>query len=132
MNNEKIQGVVERVNKKGLKIDGKWYNYSKWMKQTTTTEEGDEVIIEIEGDWIMKIDTLSHSSNGKATNSYAEKEKRETQRQIVITRLACLNTATEILKTHTKPVTSEDLFNVATKLEGWVWQGLTHDLNNDE
>jgi len=132
MDNEKIQGVIERINQKGIRIDGTWYNYSKHMKESPTVNVGDEIIVEVDRDWIMKMELISDTSNGKTANVYTDRQKREADRQVVITRLAVLNTATEILKTRSKPITSEELFKISEMLEEWVWEGLKRDHNNNE
>jgi hypothetical protein len=125
MSKEQIQGAVEKVNPKGIKIHGKWFNYSKYMKETPDVNEGDEVLATLDGDFIMKLRVVVQSNGeDKTNNHYIEKMKREIERQVVITRLACLNTATEVLKTHSKPITSETLFRVAAQLEEWAWEGL--------
>ncbi len=47
-------------------------------------------------------------------------KRSESNRQEVITRLAVLNTATEILKTHRKPIEIKEVVILASKLEGWA------------
>jgi len=56
-------------------------------------------------------------------NKPAEARCKDFDRQATITRLAVLNTATEILKTHNKPITVESLFKVACQLEKWALGG---------
>ena len=41
-------------------------------------------------------------------------------KQRVIRRLACLNIAVEVLKTHSDPIESEALFETAKQLEQWA------------
>ena len=132
---EKIKGTVEKANPKGVRIDGKWRNYSKYMKEVPRVNERDEVEVDVDGDWIMGLKALSRQPSEARKdkgNYHIEKEKREVERQVVITRLACLNTATEVLKSHAKPITSENLFKVAEKLEDWVWQGLKEERREGE
>ena len=141
---EEIKGTIEKINPKGVKIDGRWYNYSKYMQEgTPRVNEGDEVKVDVNGDWIMRFKVLSRQSSEtredrpilskvEGGSYYSEKEKREVERQVVITRLACLNTATEVLKSHTKPITSKGLFKVAKELEDWVWRGLKEEKKEGE
>jgi len=126
---EEIKGTVERVNPKGLRVDGKWYNYSKYMEEVVPeVNEGDEVKIDIRGDWIIGLKLLFRQSLetlSKRENNHAEREKGEinwADRQVLIRCLTCLNTATEILKLYGKPITSKNLFKVAEELESWVWR----------
>jgi hypothetical protein len=44
---ETIQGTVEQTNGKGIKLHGRWYNYSQFSAVTTRPEEGDTVEAEI-------------------------------------------------------------------------------------
>lgn len=122
---EKIKGTVEMANPKGVRIDGKWHNYSKYIKGVPRVNEGDEVEIDVNGDWIMGLKVLSHQPS-------EARKKREVERQVVITRLACLNTATEVLKSHAKPIMSETLFKTARELEDWVWRGLKEEKKEGE
>jgi hypothetical protein len=152
---EEVRGTVEKINPKGVKIDGRWYNYSKYMEEDAPKlNEGDEIRVDVNGDWIMRFKSPSHQPsdtgeervNGSTTrqgsgisqrrveegNYYAEREKKSFERQVIVTRLACLNTATEILKSHTKPITSKSLFKVAKELEGWVWRGVREEENGPD
>jgi hypothetical protein len=158
---EEVRGTVEKINPKGVKIDGRWYNYSKYMEEDAPKlNEGDEIRVDVNGDWIMRFKSPSHQPsdtgeervNGSTTrqgsgtsqrrveegNYYTEpasagwKETKSFERQVIVTRLACLNTATEILKSHTKPITSQSLFKVAKELEGWVWRGVTEEENGPD
>lgn len=152
---EEVRGTVEKINSKGVKIHGRWYNYSKYMEEDAPKlNEGDEIRVDVNGDWIMRFKSLSRQPsdigedrvNGSTPrqgsginpgrveegNYYAEKGKRSFDRQVIVTRLACLNTATEILKSHTKPITSKGLFKVAKELEGWVWRGVREEENGSD
>lgn len=127
---EEIKGTVEKVNPKGIRVDGRWFNYSKYIEEEIPEiNEGDKVKIDVKGDWIMRFKLLARESLGenKRENFQMPKLRRENDRQIVITRLACLNTATEILKLYAKPITSKNLFKVAEELEAWVWRNLREE-----
>src|ERR671924_75529 len=136
---EEIKGTVEKVNPKGIRVDGRWFNYSKYIEEEIPeVNEGDKVKIDVKGDWIMRFKLLSRESleENKRENFQMPKLRKETDRQVVITRLACLNTATEILKLYAKPITSKNLFKVAEELESWVWRNLregdTENINDPE
>lgn len=132
---EKIKGTVEKANARGIKLDGKWYNYSKFMEEDIPkVSEGDRVEVDISGDWIKGVKILSHRSSELVEDResyFTEKRKRDLERQIVVTRLACLNTATEILKSHARPIKAKSLFRVAEELENWVWRGLKREIERD-
>lgn len=44
---EQIRGRVEQANEKGLKVDGRWFNFSQYSRSTVRPEEGDDVELEI-------------------------------------------------------------------------------------
>jgi hypothetical protein len=44
---EQIRGRVEQTNDKGLKIDGRWFNWSQYSRSTVRPDEGDDVELEI-------------------------------------------------------------------------------------
>ncbi len=49
-----------------------------------------------------------------------EAHNKDLDKQATITRLATLNTATEILKTHRKPVELNEVLSLASRLEMWA------------
>jgi hypothetical protein len=81
---------------------------------------------------IEHLNGFSKGSNGPKSepepkytpNKAQEAHSKDFNRQATITtRLAVLDTATEILKTHNKPITAESLFKVASQLEKWALGG---------
>ena len=44
---EQIRGRVEQTNEKGVKVDGRWYNFSQYSRSTVRPQEGDDVELEI-------------------------------------------------------------------------------------
>ena len=44
---EQIRGTVEQANEKGLKVGGRWFNWSQYSKVTVRPAEGDDVELEI-------------------------------------------------------------------------------------
>jgi hypothetical protein len=55
---KKVKGIVESVNDKGIKIDGEWYNFSKFNR-VEIPSEGDAVEIEVKGEWIKSLRNLT-------------------------------------------------------------------------
>src|ERR1700740_1652954 len=93
----KVRGVIESVNDKGIKIDGEWYNFSKFNR-VEIPNVGDEVEIEVKGEWIKSLrNTTSAGQQREGKNQSVDNSTR-------VTRLALLNTATSILATYGKPV----------------------------
>ncbi|MGE5443921.1 MAG: hypothetical protein ACM3SR_04875 [Ignavibacteriales bacterium] len=77
---------------------------------------------------IEHLNGFSNGSNGArsesetkgASNKHQESNSKDFNRQSTITRLAVLNTATEILKTHRKPIEFNDIISLASQLEKWA------------
>ena len=44
---ETEQGRVEQTNEKGLKVDGRWFNWSQYSRASARPQEGDDVALEI-------------------------------------------------------------------------------------
>ncbi len=44
---EQIRGTVEQANEKGLKVSGRWFNFSQYSRTTVRPEEGDQVELEV-------------------------------------------------------------------------------------
>lgn len=55
----KIQGIVEESNKRGVKLDGKWYNYLRYAdEEILRPGEGMEVELEVRKGLIQKLKVL--------------------------------------------------------------------------
>lgn len=44
---EQVRGRVEQTNEKGLKVDGRWFNWSQYSRASVRPAEGDDVELEI-------------------------------------------------------------------------------------
>jgi hypothetical protein len=44
---ETVRGRVEQANEKGLKVDGRWFNWSQYSRATVRPQEGADVELEI-------------------------------------------------------------------------------------
>jgi hypothetical protein len=62
----------------------------------------------------------SESESKGASNNHQESNSKDFNRQSTITRLAVINTATEILKTYRKPIEFNDIVSLASQLEKWA------------
>jgi len=55
----KIQGIVEASNKRGVRLDGKWYNYLRYAdEEIPRPEEGMEVELEVRRGLVRKLKVL--------------------------------------------------------------------------
>ena len=120
----KVRGIVETVNDKGIKIDGEWYNFSKYNR-VETPSEGDEVEIEVREKWIKSLWNLTSAGQQREGRNHSVDNGTR------VTRLALLNTATSILSTHGKPVEVESVINTAHVLETYVYEDRQSEDNED-
>ncbi len=120
----KVREIVETVNDKGIKIDGEWYNFSKFNR-VDIPNEGDEVEIEVKGEWIKSLRNLT----GIGQQTVGKNQPIDSNTRV--TRLALLNTATSILSTHGKPVEVESVINTAHVLETYVYEDRQGEDNED-
>jgi len=108
-----IVGTVEAISRDGtcIKVEGTWYNYSKFTEFPEKPKLGDRVklILDGNGKWIKEIQILKEST----LTPNQEKDLR-------ISKLAVLNTAVEILKTRSEPITTDEVIAVAEELLEWV------------
>ena len=44
---EQVRGRVEQTNDKGVKVDGRWFNWSQFSRSRPLLDEGDDVELEI-------------------------------------------------------------------------------------
>ena len=106
-----IVGTVEAISRDGtgIKVEGTWYNYSKFLEFPQKPKPGDKVKLVLDGKWIKEIQILKEST----LTPNQEKDLR-------ISKLAVLNTAVEILKTQGEPITTDEVISVAEELLEWV------------
>lgn len=106
-----IVGTVEAISRDGtgIKVEGTWYNYSKFLEFPQKPKPGDKVKLVLDGKWIKEIQILKEST----LTPNQEKDLR-------ISKLAVLNTAVEILKTRSEPITTDEVISVAEELLEWV------------
>ena len=60
---EMLRGVVEATNERGIKLDGRWLNYSQF-RQVTRAETGQEVEVEVVRDRFINALTIVGGTPG--------------------------------------------------------------------
>lgn len=114
---EKISGKIEALSNTGAKIDGKWYNLSKWYKGPKLAE-GMAIEATIKDDWLQGAKEIQGHTETQAPAHIDNK-------QWIISRQAWMNTAVSILATLGGPVDPDDVIRLADYLgryamEGWI------------
>jgi hypothetical protein len=127
-----IEGVVESISKNetGIRVNGNWYNFSKYTPLSQKPKIGDNVKLILDASWIKRMEILPRANTKE--NSEEENPSRSFKKahdpklnsildkDIRISRLAMLNTATEILKTHRRVIAASDVIQTAEELLEWV------------
>lgn len=133
-----MQGAVESVNDKGVKINGTWHNFSKFAEFHILPNPGDKVEIKFDksGKWITELEILPKVSpttnrrsleNQQGSPPESSKHEARPEHQLMIdkedlrnSRIAALNIATEILKTQNKPFSTAQVLEKAEELLRWA------------
>ena len=108
---EAIEGTVQAVNEKGIKINDTWYNRSLYAPDGPLPVKGEHVALQVSGGkWIKSWRPL----DGPLVQTHSGG-----QRETTITRLACLKAAAEFAAGRAD-VKSGDVLAVAARWEHWV------------
>jgi hypothetical protein len=111
---ETIEGTVQAVNEKGVKVNDARYNRSQYGPEGPLPAKGERVALEVSaGKWIKSWGPL----DGPTVQTH-NGEQRET----TITRLACLKAAAEFAASR-PDAKSADVLKIAEAWEAWVNRG---------
>jgi hypothetical protein len=140
---EQVRGTVEQANEKGVKVAGRWFNFSQYSRSTIRPQEGDQVELEIaRGKFINDARILGGSlepaSDGEdpfgavdepaaapappprvASWSAAAPAATAADRNTEIRRLALVKAAADYATTR-PDLTPEDVTAIAAQWETWV------------
>ena len=77
-----VSGTIERVNDKGIKVNGEWFNFSKFMSSVPTLREGDLIEFKSSKNFINEVSkvTPANGSTRSAANSPKTTEGKETSK----------------------------------------------------
>ena len=108
---ERLVGLVEAVNERGVKIGGAWRNYSKWAVNLTPPPRGAHVAVAVDGQGFVRSIELAEagSPTGEAVPS----------KDILIIRQTCVKAAAEFCASR-PDLRSADLLALAERLEAWI------------
>ena len=69
-----ISGTIERVNEKGIKVNGEWFNFSKFMSNVPVLHEGDKIEFNSSKNFINEVSKVTPANgSAKAVSSAAAK-----------------------------------------------------------
>ena len=69
-----VSGTIERVNEKGIKVNGEWFNFSKFMSSVPTLREGDLIEFKSSKNFINEVSKVT-PTNGCAKSVAAAAPK---------------------------------------------------------
>ncbi len=72
-----VSGTIERVNEKGIKVNGEWFNFSKFMSSVPTLREGDLIEFKSSKNFINEVSKVS-PANGSAKSATAAPKASDT------------------------------------------------------
>ena len=71
-----VSGTIERVNEKGIKVNGEWFNFSKFMSSVPNLREGDLIEFKSSKNFINEVSRVS-PANGSAKSATAAPKASE-------------------------------------------------------
>lgn len=122
MANTIIEGTVSKINGHGFRINERedWLNISKYAKaeEAPMPTVGARVSITLDGSgFVRKVEELHTAPEPQPTGTTTPGPDAKDVR---ITRLAVLNTATAILSSGNRATDAKSVVELATRLEAWV------------
>jgi hypothetical protein len=72
-----VSGIIERINEKGIKVNGEWWNFSKFSKTNPILKEGDRIEFKSSKNFINEVTNIV-PANGSAAASESQ-PKTETK-----------------------------------------------------
>ena len=72
--NVPMSGTIERVNEKGIKVNGEWFNFSKFMSNVPVLREGDKIEFKSSKNFINEVSKVI-PANGSAKSVAAAAPK---------------------------------------------------------
>ena len=119
---EQLAGVVTCSNVKGFQLEGHdgWLNISKFAAGVAAPERGARVVAGLDkAGFVRTVETVSPI--GEYVGNESATSGTRPDREVCITRMACLNTATAILSSGGSPVGDvAAVLSTAAQLEAWV------------
>ena len=123
---EQVAGVVTCSNAKGFQLEGRdgWLNISKFAAGVAAPERGDRVRVGLDkAGFVRTVESVSPIGEYEGKESITTGTRPD--REVCITRLACLNTATAILSSGGRAIGDvATVLETAARLEQWVCRSL--------
>ena len=118
---EQVAGVVTCSNAKGSQLEGRdgWLNLSKFAVGVAGPERGARVRVGLDKSGFVRTVETSAPIGECVVNESVTTGTRP-DREVCITRMACLNTATALLSSGGQPMELGAVIELAGTLEAWV------------
>jgi len=102
-NLQAVEGIVEAMNERGVKIGETWYNYSRYAEQIAPHEVGDKVKLGVDGQgFVRMLEVLERAPKNGAGNRPASPQREYLSAEQYV-RLQVLPTALQAVLAHTQP-----------------------------
>ena len=73
-----VSGIIERINEKGIKVNGEWFNFSKFMSNVPVLHEGDMIEFKSSKNFINEISKVTPANGSTRSVSSAAPKTPET------------------------------------------------------
>ncbi|MGI8422984.1 MAG: hypothetical protein ACR2NO_02510 [Chloroflexota bacterium] len=119
---ETVKGLVEQVNDRGVKLGGKWFNFSKYAQITAPTR-GQAVLMTVRGDFIAGIAPAAGANGAEDAGTRSKpsgyRGPMTPERERTITRLSLLSSAAAFFAQRPE-ATDVDVLDAAQRWERWA------------
>jgi hypothetical protein len=121
---ERITGVVEARNERGVKLGDTWYNLSRWATNVDEFEVGDEVELGLDSKQFIR--TLTRIRRPQRNNQPHGQSRNQSERGVSDewVRVQALQLAIEYARAaQLDQITLADIYEIADELEGAIRHG---------
>ena len=74
-----VSGTIERVNDKGIKVNGEWFNFSKFMSNVPVLHEGDMIEFKSSKNFVNEVSKVTPANGSARAASSAAPKAPETR-----------------------------------------------------
>lgn len=111
-----VSGTVEAVNPKGMKINGEWWNWSRWAEDPTPPERGQHVTLTLDKAGFVR----SVETDGAAPATTTAQQPAG-QKDRLIVRQSSIKTAFSFAESR-PDMKAADAIKLAAIIEAWIYR----------
>jgi hypothetical protein len=106
-----VIGLVEATNPKGVKVEGRWWNWSQYGPRLPRPQRGQTVWLVAKRAFVRELEIVEGDASGQGPGG--------PPKDVLIVRQTCLKAAAEFCASRAE-LKSADLLALAERMEAWV------------